>query len=237
MQNRIHPTAIIGTGVELGTGNVIGPYTVVLGPCRIGDGNWIGPSASIGGPAEYRGGSHPVGWEGESGPHGVSVGDRNVIREFVSVNAGVDGTTVIGSDCYLMSGSHVGHDTVVEDRVTITSAVQIAGHCRIWGGANLGMGTVVHQGTQVGPGAMVGMQSAVRRDAGAFTITVGDPARAVAFNEVGLGRMGCDEETIAALGAFLKGKGELPPDLPAEIAGLLKRWADRAEDDNSGSHR
>ncbi len=236
MSNRIHPTAIIGDGVELGEGNVIGPYTVIVGPCRVGSGNWIGPHVSIGGPAEYRGGMHPAGWDGELGLHGVEIGDRNIIREFASVNGGVAGPTSIGAECYLMSGSHLGHDSILEDGVTVTSAVQIAGHCRIWGGANLGMGTVVHQRAQVGPGAMVGMQAAVRKDVAAFTVTVGDPARAVAINEVGLRRWGCDDATIAALGPYLKGKGELPSELPEEVAVLLKRWADRAEDETDGPH-
>jgi UDP-N-acetylglucosamine acyltransferase len=229
VQNRIHPTAIIGPGVEYGTGNVIGPYSVVLGPCRIGDGNWIAPHTSIGGPAEYRGGDHPVGWESELTSHGVEIGDRNIIREFVTINGGLDATTCVGNDCYIMSGSHVAHDCALEDGVTITSAVRLAGHCRIWTRANLGMGTVVHQRTEVGPGAMIGMQSMVRRDVGAFTMTFGVPARPMGINSVGLQRWGCDEATIIALEAHLAGNDELPAGLPPEVAGVLERWAARSE--------
>jgi UDP-N-acetylglucosamine acyltransferase len=230
MVNRIHPTVILGDGVDLGLDNVIGPYSVVVGPCRIGDGNWIGPHVSIGGPAEYRGGPHPAGWEGELGPHGVEIGDGNIIREFASINGGTAGVTSVGDRCYLMSGAHVGHDSQIGDDVTITSAVQIAGHCRVWSGANLGMGTVVHQRIEIGPGAMVGMGSAVRKDIGPFTITVGDPARVVALNDVGLRRWGCDDDAIAAIEPYLKGKGDLPARLPEGIARLLKEWAMRADD-------
>jgi UDP-N-acetylglucosamine acyltransferase len=129
-----------------------------------------------------------------------------------------------------MSGAHVGHDSQIGDDVTITSAVQIAGHCRVWSGANLGMGTVVHQRIEIGPGAMVGMGSAVRKDIGPFTITVGDPARVVALNDVGLRRWGCDDDAIAAIEPYLKGKGDLPARLPEGIARLLKEWAMRADD-------
>ena len=230
MGNRIHPTAIIGSGVELGSDNVIGPYAVVLGPCRIGNANWIAPHVTIGGPAEYRGGDHPVGWESELTSHGVEIGDRNVIREFVTVNGGTETTTVLGTDCYIMSGSHVGHDCIVEDGVTITSAVSLAGHCRIWTRANLGMGTVVHQRTHIGPGAMIGMQSMVRRDVGAFTMTFGVPARPMGINTVGLQRWGCDEAAIAALEAHLAGEADLPPGLPPALAEALKRWAARAQE-------
>jgi UDP-N-acetylglucosamine acyltransferase len=225
--NRIHPTAVIAADVELGTGNVIGPFAVLLGPCRIGDGNWIAPHVCIGGPAEVRGGPHPVGWGSEPTVHGVEIGDRNVIREFVTVNGGSEITTVIGSDCYIMSGSHVAHDCVLEDWVTITSAVRLAGHCRIWTRSNLGMGTVVHQRTEIGPGAMIGMQSMVRRDVDAFSLTFGVPARRMGINTVGLQRWGCDDATIAALARYLAGDGERPSGLPAPVADALDRWSAR----------
>jgi len=230
MANRIHPTAIIGAGVELGCDNVVGPYCIVVGPCRIGDGNWIGPHVSIGGPPEYRGGPHPVGWEGEQNLHGVVIGDGNIVREFASVNGGTGAATAVGSRCYLMSGSHIGHDSRIDDDATITSAVQIAGHCRVWTGANLGMGTVVHQFVAIGPGAMVGMGSSVRKEVGPFTVTVGDPARVVALNEVGLRRWGCDDHAIAAIEPYLKGKGEVPSEVPERIARVLNEWAKRTDD-------
>jgi UDP-N-acetylglucosamine acyltransferase len=229
--NRIHPTAIIGDGVELGDGNVVGPYTVIVGPCRIGDGNWIGPHASIGGPAEYLRGAHPVGWEGEVEGPGVVIGHGNKIREFVTINQGVHEATKLGDDCYVMGRAHVAHDCTIGDGVILTSAVQIAGHCQVWPGSNLGLGTVVHQRTRIGPGAMVGMGSVVRKEVGAFTITLGNPARTSGVNTVGLQRRGCDEDTIAALQGFLTGKDrELPAGLPDEVATLLKAWAERPEE-------
>lgn len=228
MANRIHPTAVVAKGVELGDDNVIGPYSVIVAPCEIGNGNWIGPHVSIGGPAEYLGGPHPAGWDGEEAGAGVRLGDRNVIREFVTVNQGYREPTTLADDCYLMGRAHVGHDSVLGSGVVVSSAVQIAGHCRIWSLANIGIGTVLHQRVQVGPGAMVGMGSAVRQEVGAFTIAVGNPARVTGINVVGLGRRGCDDATVAALEPFLKGRGELPAgELPDEVATLLKAWAHR----------
>lgn len=225
MANRIHPTAIIAQGVELGDDNVIGPYSVIVGPCRIGTGNWIGPHVSIGGPAEYRGGPHPAGWDGEQSGHGVVIGDRNTFREFVTVNQGYeDENTVLGDDNYLMGRSHVAHDCVLRDNITLTSAVQVAGHCQIWSWANLGLGTTVHQRSVIGPGAMVGMGSVVRKQVGAFLTVMGNPARPAGVNTVGLSRRGCDDATIAALEPYLKGAGPLPDGLPEPIASLLKAW-------------
>ena len=227
MANSIHPTAIIGTDVDLGDDNVIGPYSVVVGPTRIGNGNWIGPHVVIGTPAEYRGGPHPSGWDDDSEHEGggVVIGDDNFIREFVTVNQGTQETTRIGDGCYLLARSHVGHDCVVDDAVTLSDAVHLGGHTHVWAWVNIGMGTVVHQRGQVGPGAMVGMGSAVRRVVEPFTITVGNPARASGVNRVGLSRRGCPDDVIDAFEQYLKGKGDLPVDLPMEVANQLADWA------------
>jgi UDP-N-acetylglucosamine acyltransferase len=227
MSNRIHPTAVIGDEVELGDGNVVGPYSVVLGPCRIGDGNWIGPHVAIGGPAEHRDAPHPVAWDGERDGAGVRIGDHNVIREFTTISQGFHRPTRIADDCYVMGRVFVGHDTLVDYGATITSGVQIGGHCEIWALANLGLGTVVHQHTRIGPGAMLGMGAVVSREIGPFAIAVGCPARVTGVNAVGLRRRGCDERAIAALVPFVTDDGALPDGLPAELVGLLKRWLDR----------
>lgn len=221
MGNRIHPTAVIGDGVEFGDGNVVGPYSVILGPSRLGERNWIGPHVVIGTPAEYRTGPHPVGWEGESDGAGVAIGDDNVIREFVTVNQGTQETTRVGTGCYILARSHIGHDCVVDDGVTLSDAVQLGGHTHVWSWANIGMGTVVHQRCQVGPGAMVGMGSAVRQTVEAFTITVGNPARTSGVNRVGLARRGCSEERIDDFEAYLKRRTGIPAGLPEDLAEQL----------------
>jgi UDP-N-acetylglucosamine acyltransferase len=119
----------------------------------------------------------------------------------------------------------------------LASNTVLGGHVHIWSGANLGMGTTVHQHVRIGPGAMVGMLSAVRREVGAFTIAVGNPARVTGVNVVGLSRRGLDEETIEALGPWLKGKGDLAADgladrLPGDLSTLVKAWDARPHDDH-----
>ena len=228
MANRIHPTAIIGEGVELGDDNVIGPFTVIVGPCRIGNGNWIAPSVSIGTPAEYRGGPHPVGWEGELAGAGVVIGDKSVIREFVTINQGTKEPTRLGDDCFMLARSHLGHDCNVDDGVTLAPNVQLGGHTRVWSWATIGMGTVVHQHGNIGPGAMVGMGSAVRKPVPPFTVAVGSPSRVSGPNRIGLSRRGCTDEMIEALDRYRMGTGERPTDLPVEIAKVLTEWEQHA---------
>lgn len=227
MANRIHPTAIVGTGVELGDGNVIGPFTVLVGPCRIGDDNWIGPHVTIGTPAEHRDEPHPIGWDDEQLGAGVDIGSRNRIREYVAIHQGTRRATRIGDDCYLLAGSHAAHDVVVDDNVTIACAAQLGGHTHVWAYATLGMGALVHQHGRIGPGAMIGMGAAVLGEVPAFAVGVGVPVRITGLNAVGLRRLGC---TSAAIDARLSGV-----DIPARVAELLKLWADRAFDGGPAS--
>jgi UDP-N-acetylglucosamine acyltransferase len=222
---------------------VIGPFSVIVGPTVIGDGNWIGPHVTIGTPAEDRGGPHPVSWEdaptGDPAVdgHGVRIGDRNRVREYVSIQQGTWRASELGNESYVLRGSHIGHDVVVDDQVTLACNVLLGGHTHVWSFANLGMGTVVHQHGRVGPGAMVGMGSSVRREVGAFTICVGNPARVTGVNAVGLSRRGVDEAAVAALEPWLKGKGGLPVDgladrLPADVSTLVKAWDERPRDEH-----
>ncbi|MER7001477.1 UDP-N-acetylglucosamine acyltransferase [Dactylosporangium sp. NPDC000555] len=222
--NKVHPTAVIGAGVQLGDNNVIGPYTVIIGPTSIGDGNLIGPHASIGTPAEYRGGPHPTGWDGEIAGAGVAIGNGNIIREFVTINQGTHETTTVGNDCYLLARTHVGHDCVLDDAVTLADAVQLGGHTHVWSWTNIGMASVVHQRSQIAPGVMIGMGSAVRKDVPPFTIAVGNPARVTGVNRVGLSRRGCTDEMVDEVAAYLAGKSAIPGDLPAELAEQLAAW-------------
>lgn len=235
MANRVHPTAVIGAGVELGADNVIGPYAVIVGPATIGAGNWIGPHTTIGTPAAHTAAPHPAAWdEGPSGDptadgHGVVIGDGNRIREYCSVHQGTARPTTVGSGCYLLRGSHVAHDCVVGDRVTLGSNAVLGGHVAVWSWATLGLGAVVHQRVRIGPGAMVGMGAAVRDEVAAFAVSAGVPARVTGTNTVGLTRMGAAEPAIAA---FPAGIGDDVPvdraDLPDDVAAVLDQWRRRS---------
>lgn len=226
MANRIHPSAVVGAGVELGDGNVIGPFSVVTGPCWIGDDNWIGPHVTIGTPAEHRDAPHPIGWidaETEQVGHGVRIGSGNRIREYVAIHQGTRRATRIGDNCYLMAGSHTAHDVLLDDNVTLACSAQLAGHTHVWPHATVGLGAMVHQHSIIGPGAMIGLSAAVLGEVPAFAVSVGNPARVTGMNVVGLRRLGCSE---AAIEARLSGPG-----LPGPVAALLELWTKREKRD------
>lgn len=187
----IHETAIIGPEVVLGANVQVGAYSVITGTVIIGDRVTIHAHASIGDTPQHR--------RFYSDGTLVQIGDGTIVREFATIHAGTQRVTKIGRDCYLMSYSHVSHDTQLEDGVTLANSVQIGGHCTILKGANLGLGALVHQYQIVGAYSMVGMgcvaTSKSRIEPGCTYF--GNPARMIGINHIGLERAGIDEETLA----------------------------------------
>ena len=223
--NTIHPTAVIGAGVVLGTDNVIGPHAVLYGPLEIGDGNWIGPGVTIGTPPEVRGVEHPAQWITASAGAGVRIGHRNVIREQTLIHQGWLKETVVGSDCFLMNKVYVAHDTVLADGVTLASTVTMGGHVLVGAGANVGLGTVVHQRRVIGPGAMVGMGSVVTRDVPPFALVYGNPALVRGANAVGLDRLGvCAAAVEQVRASYAAGLVLTSQQAPAELCELFEWW-------------
>ena len=201
--NRIHPTAQLIGAVELGEDNIIGPNAVLIGPATIGNRNWIGPGTWLGTPGEQRGGPHPAFWESGQQLAGFEIGDDCVIREGVSLQVSDKQRTVIGDRCYLMTKSHVPHDAVLGDGVTVAVGAVIGGHSIVHEGANIGLNAALHQFTVVGAGAMIGMGSIVTKHVPPFAMAFGVPAKVRGANKVGLSRRGVDEATIAHLEAEL----------------------------------
>ncbi|MGI8761729.1 MAG: UDP-N-acetylglucosamine acyltransferase [Jatrophihabitantaceae bacterium] len=225
--NDIHPTAVIGEGVELGADNVIGAYVVILGPTTIGDGNWIGPHTVLGTPAEVRGIDHGGADDAKGGGSGVRIGSGNVIRELSAVQQGHhDALTSIGDECYLMDKVHIGHDCVVGNRVTMAPTTVLAGHVHIGDGANLGMGTIVHQRKVIGPVAMIGMGSIVTKNVPPYGMAFGNPCRIRGANRVGMQRAGVAADTVDAFDTAYAGGVDMDPGVTDAVRDAWRWWQD-----------
>ncbi|MEL6906327.1 MAG: acyl-[acyl-carrier-protein]--UDP-N-acetylglucosamine O-acyltransferase, partial [Planctomycetota bacterium] len=136
----IGPSAIVGPHVRIGRGTRIGPLVVVDGHTTIGEDNIIVGQASLGGPPQ------DLSYRGE--PTMLEIGDRNTIREFVSINRGTvkgGGVTRIGSGNLIMACCHVAHDCEMEDNIVLSNSSGLAGHVKVGRNANLsGMCGIVH---------------------------------------------------------------------------------------------
>jgi UDP-N-acetylglucosamine acyltransferase len=212
MATSIHPTAVLAPGAELGADVEIGPYTVVGGQVRIGDRTRIGPQVvldgvtTIGGDnlivgqASLGGAPQDLSYRGE--PTELVIGDRNTIREFVTINRGTvkgGGLTRIGSDCLLMACCHVAHDCALDDRVIMANGALLAGHVQVGQGASISGACVAHHFTSIGRYAYCGGMSRIAQDVPPFMLIEGHPARVRRVNDVGLERAGFSPEEIESL--------------------------------------
>jgi len=189
----IHSTAILDEGlgpIVLGESCKIGPYVVLVGPLHILDNVKIGAHSVIGSEPEHR--------RAEALLEPVVIGSHTTIREHVVVNRGIVGDvqTSIGSGCYLMHGCHVGHNSVLENDVTLAPFVVLAGHSTIMVGATLGIGVGTHQHSTVGSYAMVGMGVQVQRDVNPGLTMAAIPARWLGRNNLGMRRNQVTQEQL-----------------------------------------
>ena len=186
--------SVIGADVEIASGTVIGPHVVVMGPSKIGHDNRIFQFSSIGeAPQDKK-------YQGER--TWLEIGDRNVIREYVTLNRGTDegnGKTIIGSDNLFMAYSHVAHDCVVGDHTVFANAASLSGHVEVGDYAILGGFTSVHQFTQIGSKSFCGLGSVVTQDIPPFSTAAGNRARVIGINKEGLKRKGFSADLIKAL--------------------------------------
>jgi UDP-N-acetylglucosamine acyltransferase len=210
----IHATAIIDPQAEIGSDVRVGPYCVVAAGVRIGNGTELGPYVSVQSGAvigehcrfysHASVGSDPQDLKYRGEPTRLVIGDRNVFREFVSINRGSShggGTTTIGNDGLFMAYSHVAHDCHVGNHVIFANAATLAGHVTVSEHAQIGAFSAVHQFCRVGPHAFIGGFSVITRDALPFIKTVGprNEAKIYGINTIGLQRKGFAENSIEEL--------------------------------------
>jgi UDP-N-acetylglucosamine acyltransferase len=186
--------SVIGAGVEIGDGTTIGPHVVIEGTTRIGRDNRIFQFASIGSiPQDKKFG-------GEASE--LIIGDRNLIREFVTLNRGTaegGGATRIGNDNWIMAYAHVAHDCVVGNHTVFSNNATLAGHVEVGDYAILSGFAGVHQFCRIGAHAFVGMGCLVNGDVPPFVMVAADYGRPRGINAEGLKRRGFDADRIAAI--------------------------------------
>lgn len=184
----IGPYAVIGPNVTIGARTRIAAHAVIERDTTIGDDCRIHSGAVLGGDPQ------DLKYAGESSR--LVVGDRTVIREFVTLNRGsaARGSTNIGSDCLFMAYAHVAHDCVIGDHVVIANAVNMGGHVTVGDWVIVGGLSAVHQFARIGAHAFVGGMSGVRKDVPPYVKASGHPMRLFGLNSVGLQRRGFSRE-------------------------------------------
>ncbi|HOE68568.1 MAG TPA: acyl-ACP--UDP-N-acetylglucosamine O-acyltransferase [Candidatus Omnitrophota bacterium] len=198
----VHPTAIVHPDAVLGEGVEVGPWAIIEGTVRIGARTRVGPRVTIEGNTTigedneiFTGavvGSRTQDKKFAGGKTYLRIGDRNRIREYVTINPGtLDGTeTVIGNDNLLMAYAHVAHDCVIHSGCTLANNGTLAGHVIVEDKAIIGGLSAVHQFVRIGSLSITGGCSKVVQDIPPFMMVDGHPAKAFGLNSVGLDRAG-----------------------------------------------
>lgn len=256
MPVRIHPSAVVEPGASLGEGVSIGPFCLIGPEVTLGDGVVVKSHAVVTGWTEVGPGTviFPHATVGEV-PQDLKykgertrlvIGARNRIREGATLNTGTEGgggVTRVGDDNLFMAGSHVGHDSVVGNRVVVANCAAIAGHCQIGDDVILGGLSGIHQWVRIGHGAIIGALAMVTNDVIPYGLVQGPRGELDGLNLVGLKRRGMDRAGIAALreayqalgageGSFLDRARALAADPAtaevAEIAAFILGATDRS---------
>ncbi len=184
----VGPYAVIGADVSIGARTRIGPHAVINGPTRIGEDNHIFQLSSIGdAPQDKK-------YAGE--PTRLEIGNRNTIREFVTINRGTvqdEGVTRIGDDNWIMAYVHIAHDCQLGNQTIMANNASLAGHVRIEDYAILGGFTLVHQFCSIGAHALTAFGAGISMDVPPYVTVGGSPAHAHGLNMEGLRRRGFSE--------------------------------------------
>ncbi|MBC2608213.1 acyl-ACP--UDP-N-acetylglucosamine O-acyltransferase [Pelagicoccus albus] len=212
MSGNIHPTAVIDPKAELASDVEVGAYAVIGPQAKIGSGTKIWHHASIWGNTSIGKdcqifpfasiGMQTQDLKFKGGNPGVKIGDRNVFREYVSINAATnDGDfTEIGNDNLLLAYGHVGHCCKLGNNIIASNGVAFAGHVVVEDHAGIGGGgTGIHQFCHVGRHCFIGGCSKVEQDVPPFMLADGNPAKIRMFNKVGLERAGYTPEQMSAI--------------------------------------
>ncbi len=214
----VHPTAIVSPAARIAETAEIGPYSIVdgeveigartrlmahvymEGPLRIGADNIFFPYSTVGVI------SQDLKYRGERAE--TRIGDRNKIREFVTIHRGTAGgglLTSIGDDNLLMAYVHVAHDVHVGNRTVLANAVTLGGHVTVGDWAVIGASTGVHQFCRIGRHAIIGGYSVVTQDVLPFSNTVSERGiKVFGANRTGLERRGFERATIEKLQTALR---------------------------------
>jgi len=191
---KIGPFCYIGANVTLGENVELISNIHIEGNTSIGKGTKIFPFASIG--------TQPQDLKYRNEKNSITVGENNIIREYVTINPGTEGggsKTIIGNNCLFMISSHIAHDCKIGNNVIIANNVPLGGHVTIEDSVVIGGNSAVQQFTRIGRLAMIGGMTGVLKDVIPFGLSVGNRNYLQGLNLIGLRRKKYENQKIIGL--------------------------------------
>ncbi len=207
--NKIHQTAIIGNNCVIGKNVTVGPYSVIEDNVKIDDNNIFYSSVYVGGNTDIGKsniffpfcsiGTIPQDLKYKGEKSRLLIGEANTFREHCTVNLGTKGDrmeTIIGNKSLFMTGAHIAHDCVVGNNTIFANQATLGGHVHIDDFAVIGGISAVHQFCRVGKLAMIGGMSAVENDIIPYSLAIGNRAKVIGINIIGLKRASFSKNLI-----------------------------------------
>ena len=201
----IHPTAIVSKKAELGSGVDIGPYCIIEDGVKIGDNTklWHGVYAAdgttVGKDCQIHMGAvlgHMPQDIAFKGKHTyLKIGDRNVIREYVTIHRGTEegSSTVVGNDNFIMGLAHLGHNCELGNNVVIANSSLFAGHVKVGDSTFISGNCVVHQFVRIGKLVMAGGSARIGKDVPPYMV-VERESTVTSYNVIGIKRAGFSQD-------------------------------------------
>ena len=208
----IHKTSVIDTNAKISKNVTIGPFCYIgpnvylgenvtlisnvhiEGNTKIGQNTKIFPFASIG--------TQPQDLKFDNEKNSITVGENNIIREYVTINPGTRGgglETIIGDNCLFMISSHIAHDCKIGNNVIIANNVPLGGHVTVEDSVVIGGNSAVQQFTRIGRMAMIGGMTGVLKDVIPFGLSIGNRNYLQGLNLIGLRRKKYENQKIMGL--------------------------------------
>lgn len=206
----VHNTATLGHNVSIGANTIVGEYvhigdnTVVESNCFIEKWTKIGEDCHVHFGCVIGSAAQDAKYKGEKS--WVVIGDRNEIREYVTINraTGANEVTEIGNDNTFLTNVHIAHNCKLGNNIIIANMTNIAGHTQVEDRVVIGGMTGIHQFTKIGKGAMVGAYTRLPQDVPPFMLCEGNPAIVRGINAVGLKRSGANRASLAEVKEIYK---------------------------------
>ncbi|MFZ0032266.1 MAG: acyl-ACP--UDP-N-acetylglucosamine O-acyltransferase [Candidatus Cybelea sp.] len=194
----VGPFCVVGEHVSIGASTILQAHVIVNGWTEIGEDCLLYPYCTIGAASQDR------KYAGERAY--TRIGNRTILREYVSIQraTGHDEMTSVGDDCLLLAYTHIAHNCILGNGVTMSNLAQLAGHVNVGDYVTIGGQTGVHQFTRIGRHAMIGGMSKCIKDVPPFFLVEGNPCEPYGLNSVGLRRAEFSSEERNEIKRFYK---------------------------------
>ena len=176
---KIHPTATVDEGADIGAGVTVGEYAVIKPCVSVESGASIGSHTVLG--------SSGFGFErDERGiplrfPHlgRVLIGENVDLGSHCCVDRGASGDTVVDRFVKCDHQAYIAHGVQVEPSTLIMSGAKLNGSSKVGERCWIGTSALINEGVRVGAGAIVGMGTVVISDVSCNSTVAGVPAKLV----------------------------------------------------------